>query len=105
MRFLLKAEWPVEEGNAAIKDGSLPKTIQSILEDIKSEATYFLAANGKRTVYNFINLEDPSQIPEVCEPWFLKFNASIDIVPVMVPEDLMRAGPAIEQAVMKYGRE
>jgi hypothetical protein len=30
-------------------------------------------------------------------------NASIEIHPVMVPEDLARAGGAIEAAVKKYG--
>jgi hypothetical protein len=47
MRFLLKAEFPVEVGNAAGKNGSLGKTIRSILDDLKPEATYFLASNGK----------------------------------------------------------
>jgi hypothetical protein len=35
MRCLLKVAIPVETGNAAISDGSLPKTIESILADIK----------------------------------------------------------------------
>lgn len=49
MRFLLKAEFPVETGNAVIKKGSLEKTIRSILDEQKPEAVYFLASNGKRT--------------------------------------------------------
>jgi hypothetical protein len=48
-------------------------------------------------------MEDASQIPAILEPWFLAFNASIEIHPVMVPEDLNRAGDAIEAAVNKYG--
>jgi hypothetical protein len=28
----------MEEGNAAIKDGTLPKTIQSVMEDLQPEA-------------------------------------------------------------------
>ena len=47
--------------------------------------------------------KDPSQIPAVAEPWFLAFNASVEIHPVMTPADLAKAGPAIEQAVKKYG--
>jgi hypothetical protein len=47
-------------------------------------------------------MQDASQIPAIAEPWFLAFNASIEIHPVMVPEDLLKAGPAIEQAVKKY---
>jgi hypothetical protein len=40
--------------------------------------------------------------PAVAEPWFLSFNASLEIHPVMVPEDLLKAGPTISQAVAKY---
>jgi hypothetical protein len=103
MRFLLKAEWPVEAGNAAMRDGSLPETIRSILDDLKPEAAYFLASNGKRTAMLFVDMQDASQIPALAEPWFLAFQASLDVVPVMTPDDLKKAGPAIEQAVKKYG--
>jgi len=103
MRFLLKAEWPVEAGNAAIKDGSLSSTVESILADLKPEAAYFLASNGKRAALLVVDMNDASQIPALAEPWFLAFKASLEIVPVMVADDLKKAGPAIEQAVKKYG--
>jgi hypothetical protein len=103
MRFLLKAEWQVEAGNAAIKDDSLSKTIESILDDLKPEAAYFLASNGKRTALLIVDMKDASQIPALAEPWFLAFKASLEIVPVMVPDDLKKAGPAIKKAVKKYG--
>jgi hypothetical protein len=48
-------------------------------------------------------MEDASQIPAVAEPFFLAFGANIEIDPVMSPEDLTNATPAIEQAVQKYG--
>ena len=47
-------------------------------------------------------MQDASQIPAIAEPWFLAFNASIEIHPVMVPDDLAKAGSAIEAAVNKY---
>ena len=47
-------------------------------------------------------MQDASQIPAIAEPWFLAFNASIEIHPVMIPEDPARAGGAIENAVKKY---
>ncbi len=102
MRFLLKAEWPVEAGNAAIQDGSLSETLGAILDDLKPEAVYFLASNGKRTALLIVDMKDASQIPALAEPWFLAFKASVDVVPVMVLDDLRKAGPAIEQAVKKY---
>jgi hypothetical protein len=102
MRFLMKASMPNEAGNAAISDGSLNKTIQSILGDLKPEAAYFLAENGQRTAYLFVNMQDASQIPALAEPWFLAFNATVEFIPVMVPDDLGKAGPAIEAAVKKY---
>ena len=103
MRFLLKAEWPVEAANAAIKDGRLSNTLGSILDEIKPEAAYFLASHGKRTALLIVEMQDAAQIPALAEPWFHAFHAGLEIVPVMVPEDLKKAGPAIEQAVKKYG--
>ena len=102
MRFLVKVNIPVEAGNEAAKAGKLGTTIQSIIEDLKPEAVYFTDNNGQRTGFLFLEMQDASQIPAVAEPWFLAFNASIEIHPVMVPEDLARAGSAIETAVKKY---
>ena len=102
MRFLVKVNIPVETGNAAAKAGKLGTTIQSILADLKPEAVYFTDDNGQRTAFVFLQMEDASQIPAIAEPWFLAFNASIECQPVMVPEDLAKAGSAIEAAVNKY---
>jgi hypothetical protein len=35
-----------------------------------------------------VDLADPSRIPSLAEPWFLLFNASVELKPVMLPEDL-----------------
>jgi hypothetical protein len=55
MRCLLKVSIPVETGIATISDGSLGKTIESILADLKPEAAYFAADNGKRTGFIFFD--------------------------------------------------
>lgn len=101
--MLVKVNIPVEAGNGASKAGKLGTTIQSILADLKPEAVYFTDDNGQRTAFLFLEMQDASLIPAIAEPWFLAFNASIEIHPVMVPDDLAKAGGAIEQAVKKYG--
>ena len=103
MRFLVKVNIPVEARNGAAKAGKLGTTIQSILADLKPEAVYFTDDNGQRTAFLFLEMQDASLIPAIAEPWFLAFNASIEIHPVMTPDDLAKAGGAIEQAVKKYG--
>src|SRR3972149_5003352 len=102
MRFLLKVNIPVETGNAAAKAGKLGSTIQSILADLKPEAGYLTDSNGQRAGFIFLDMQDASQIPAIAEPWFLAFGAAIEIHPVMIPDDLARAGAAIENAVKKY---
>ena len=102
MRFLLKVNMELDAANAAAKAGKLGPTIQSILADLKPEAVYFAADKGQRTAFIFLEMQDASQIPAIAEPWFLAFNASIEIQPVMVPDDLARASGAIEAAVKKY---
>jgi hypothetical protein len=77
-------------------------TIQSILADLKPEAVYFTDNNGQRSGFIFLEMQDASQIPAIAEPWLLAFNASVEIRPVMTPDDLAKAGSAIENAVRKY---
>ena len=103
MRFLLKISIPVEAGNAAIKNGTLGPTIQSILEELKPEAAYFCEDNGLRTGFIFADIASESDLPKVAEPWFLAFNASVEHSVAMTGEDLGKAGPAIEAAAKKYG--
>ncbi len=86
------------------KAGKLGTTIQSILTDLKPEAAYFTADNGRRTRFIGFEMQDASQIPAMAEPWFLAFNAGIEIRPVMVPGDLAKIGGAIEQAVKTYAQ-
>ncbi|MGA2189297.1 MAG: hypothetical protein ABSH33_12255 [Steroidobacteraceae bacterium] len=102
MRFLVKVNIPVEAGNAMAKAGKLGATMQSILADLKPEAVYFTDDNGQRTAYLFVEMQNAAQIPAIAEPWFLAFNAGIEFHPVMVPDDLAKAGGAIEAAVKKY---
>jgi len=104
MRMLMKVTLPIVEGNAAVADGSLGTTIGSILSDLKPEAVYFAEENGARTAFVFLNMENSSQIPAIAEPWFLAFNAKVELHPAMNLEDLKNAAPGMESAVRKYAR-
>jgi len=105
MRMLLRVSIPVESGNAAAKAGTLGSTIEGILAELKPESIYFLADDdGHRSGFIVFDMKDASQIPAVAEPWFLAFNATISIQPVMTPQDLAKAGPSIAAAAHKYGK-
>ena len=98
MRFLLIVTIPVETGNAAAKAGKLGATIGSILAELKPEAAYFTDRDGQRAGYIILDLPDASHIPAVAEPFFLAFNAKVELHPVMVPADLEKASGVIDQA-------
>lgn len=104
MRVMLKVNIPVEAGNAAILNGTLPATIQKILADLKPEAAYFTEDNGERTGYIFFDMKDSSELPAIAEPWFLAFNAKLTVRPAMTLSDLQAAGPGIERAVQAHGK-
>jgi hypothetical protein len=95
---------PRGDGKCHDQRWQLVKTIESILADLKPEAAYFAADNGKRTGFIFFDLKDASQIPAVAEPWFLAFDAHVELHPAMNLEDLKKATPGIEKAVKNYRR-
>ena len=92
MRVLLHITLPHEAFNAAVKDGNASAKIKRILEEQKPEAAYFTEYAGKRTAFLILDLPATSHIPAVVEPWFLQFNADVQIHPVMLPEDLAKGG-------------
>jgi Domain of unknown function (DUF3303) len=71
---------------------------------VTMEAAYFTDDNGQRRGVDFFEMKDAAEIPAIAEPWFLAFKASIELHPVMVPDDLAKAGGSIEKAVKKYTR-
>ena len=102
MRMLLKVNLPTETANAAVRAGTLGSTIQKILADLKPEAAYFAEDEGVRTGYIFFDMQKPSDLPAVAEPWFLAFNARITARPAMVLADLAEAGPSFEKNVKAF---
>jgi len=92
MRFVVHISLPVEKFNEALRDGSAGKKMAAILEDLKPEAAYFCAKDGKRGGYLIVNISKTSEMPRICEPWFLNFDATVEFLPAMTPEDLQKAG-------------
>jgi Domain of unknown function (DUF3303) len=90
MRMMLRFTLPVEKGNQAYSDGSLGKTLESLMNKLKPEAAYFGPTDGKRGGIMVFDLTEPSQIVEVAEPLFSNLNAAIEIIPVMTGDDLRK---------------
>ena len=105
MRFFVRATIPHETGNQMIAEGRLAATMQAILEDIKPESVYFTSENGKRCMIMILNMADPSQMPRICEPFFLALNADVSFSPAMTAEDLMKAGPDLERSVSRFAHK
>ncbi len=98
MRTMLKVSFSADRGNKAIKDGSLPKMVESFVKRYKPEASYFFADGGKRSQLFVFDMPDTTHIPQVAEPFFTGLEADISFTPVMNLDDL-RAG--LEKAMKK----
>ena len=92
MRMIMLVTMPTDTFNAAVKDGSVGGKMQRILGALKPEASYFAEIGGVRTGILVVDLAEASQIPALCEPWFLTFNAKVEMHPVMTPQDLGASG-------------
>jgi hypothetical protein len=88
--MLLKMQMDVDAGSRAIKDGSFGEMIEKVMGQIKPEAAYFTAIDGKRTGLIFFDLEEASQIPSIAEPFFMTVGAAVDLMPVMTAEDVQK---------------
>ncbi len=78
----------VTAANNAIKNGTLPKIMKEVMDNLKPEAAYFTAMDGMRTALIVFDMKDPSQMPAIAEPFFMQLNAKLDAYPVMNAQDL-----------------
>ena len=92
MKMLIHVKFPHDKFNAAVRDGSVGKKVSRILEATKPEAVYFTEYEGRRGAIMIVNVDDPSKVPALAEPWFLTFDADVEFHVAMTPEDLERAG-------------
>lgn len=103
MRYLVRFHIPVDSGNAMLRDSKFGEKLLQMLADMKAEAAYFTAVDGQRGGYIVLSFDEASKIPAIVEPLFLWLKADVELIPVMVPEDLAKAGAAIEAAMKKWG--
>jgi hypothetical protein len=90
MRTMIRVKMPVEAGNKAIQDGSLPKIVGAAMDRLKPEAAYFYSENGVRTCLMVVDFKDVTDIPSIAEPFFMGLNAAVEIIPVMNAEELQK---------------
>lgn len=90
MRTMLHAHVDAQPGSDAIQRGILAKTMETLVAQIKPEATYFFADGGKRSMLFVFDLADSSQIPAIAEPLFAELGAEVEFRPVMNMDDLQR---------------
>lgn len=92
MRMIMFASIPTDVFNAFVKDGTAGAKIHKILEQQKPESVYFTDLGGMRTAVMAVDLASTSAIPALAEPWFLTFQAEVEIHPAMTPADLGASG-------------
>jgi hypothetical protein len=90
MRMMLKVTMDTLMASEAISEGTLSTVLKTTLDNLKPEAAYFGAENGKRRALIFFDLADTSDIPSIAEPLFETFGAEIEFAPVMNVDDLGR---------------
>jgi len=91
MRVLLKIRIPAAKGSAALRDGSMQRTMEEFMNAVNPEAAYFAPERGVRTASFVFDMQDPSDMPPLLEPFFMGLEANVELTPVMNADDL-RAG-------------
>jgi hypothetical protein len=90
MRMMLKAVMDTEMGNEAIRNGSLAKVIEQVVQQLQPEAAYFAPEDGQRACFMVFDMTDSSQLPVISEPLFQSGTARITIAPCMNLDDLQK---------------
>ncbi|MGW2599392.1 hypothetical protein [Streptomyces klenkii] len=95
MRTLLRARMDTRTSNEAVKDGTMAKMIEEVVQQLEPEAAYFTALDGGRSCLIVFDMKDPSQMPGICEKFFVTAEAEVELHPVMNLDDLKKGLAAL----------
>jgi hypothetical protein len=101
MRMMMLVQCPIEPFNSLVRNGTAGQKMKQILDDIKPEVAYFGEREGKRGGILIVNVDSPSDVQRLAEPWFLSFSAEVEFRVVMTPEDLAKSN--LEALGKKWG--
>lgn len=93
MRFLIHAKIPTEDGNKMVQDPNFLRKLETYINKVKAEATYFFEADGNRVAAFIVDIQSADQIPILAEPLFSGMGAHVELHPVMSFDDLKKGIP------------
>ncbi|MGP3986845.1 DUF3303 family protein [Streptomyces sp. 3N207] len=96
MRMLLKARVDTEKGNELIESGRMGDVLSSIIQRLQPEAAYFTPERGHRSCLLIFDMDDPSQMVPLTEPFFSQMGAEVTVQPAMNLEDVQRGMAAVK---------
>ena len=102
MRFLIRAKIPTEAGNLMVRDPNLLSKLETYINKVKAEETYFFEADGNRVAAFIVDIQGADQIPVLAEPLFSGMGAHVELHPVMSLDDLKKGIPQAVAEVNSY---
>ncbi len=104
MRMLMKVQLDPAGMKEIVDRGEMPEFMETTLERIRPEATYFTMENGRRTALFVFDLKEPSDLPRLSEPFFETGDAQIQCSPVMTVDDLKAGLKKLESGRLATSR-
>jgi len=91
MRMMLRAVVDTDAGNEALRNGTMVKAIEQMVQQLHPEAAYFVGSeDGQRSCVVVFDMADSAQLPVISEPLFQTGRARVTITPCMDMDDLQR---------------
>lgn len=102
MRMMLCVTFPTAKFNELWRKGEVGPKMRRIIEDTKPEAIYFgKGADGQRGAVVIVDVPTALDVSRVTEPWYLTFDAAVEISVCMTVEDIAKID--YESLAKKYG--
>jgi len=85
-----------------VRDPNLLTKLETYINKVKVEATYFFEADGNRVAEFIVDIQSADQIPVLVEPLFSGMGAHVELHPVMSLDDLKKGIPQAVVEVNSY---